>query len=560
MKNLWVFGSAVQDITVNLDLEQLSREHANLGNQIRLNANLYLKNDLRLSTRMGLREFTLVINLIDPETGNDLKKIKDDFYSLQPGRKYTIKGNIVNKEEIVGKDNFEGDDSAGAKAISVHCESISWGGGGLNTVRFIRSLSPDPQVVPIVYTDIALNEPINEVVEKKWGIIKNHEASNERGNGYSEMLAEFSASRYLEVYLATLFVSHLLYDPGPNKRKARRNWVFSRIRGATQEMTDKIICRPGEADGKKRKQSAAVVKKDRHKEEKRITKIVKIRTAGTNVIFLNSLKNQSLFNTAYEEIKREFKDYEAEVAILAMTESMQQISGELDSDIKRGGRNAPPLILIFNEKEFFNYAEKFDKKLENFMSSADDIPHMLKFAKVAQAILANVPAPCPRIYVTLGSKGSLAIEGFHSYDMVYVGTFTKPKSTVFDTNACGDAYSGTIALLEWAKRNGYRNVGLTDQTTLRPRSYVHEMEYFMGVATAAAYSKATNRFGEVDVNEVKDLLEHSHLASDNLGAVHGLTDSDPQPTCVDRTGRLKTPLNSKLMKITEDLERLLKTN
>ena len=43
---LWVFGNAVQDITVEVDLERLAREHHNIRELFRLNVAPEIKKDV----------------------------------------------------------------------------------------------------------------------------------------------------------------------------------------------------------------------------------------------------------------------------------------------------------------------------------------------------------------------------------------------------------------------------------------------------------------------------------------------------------------------------------
>jgi hypothetical protein len=129
---------------------------------------------------------------------------------------------------------------------------------------------------------------------------------------------------------------------------------------------------------------------------------------------------------------------------------------------------------------------------------------------------------------------------------------------MYDTNACGDAYCATIALLEWAKRNGYENIAEDTGEKDIPRN-TKEMRYFMAVATAAAYCKATNRRGRVYAAELKELLEYNHLASANVWTVDDLLQVNPnhKPDCVVLDFRLREPSEACQMRVSRQLDDLI---
>jgi sugar/nucleoside kinase (ribokinase family) len=218
---------------------------------------------------------------------------------------------------------------------------------------------------------------------------------------------------------------------------------------------------------------------------------------------------------------------------------------------------------VFNEKEAHSFAEKLGGKLEPFMNKEEELPDIKKFAKLAIFLFSKFnPENPPRIYVTLGPRGSLGVDG--SRHVIYVSSFSKSGAIIHDTNACGDAYCAAIALLEWAKRHGghpnITGVNFPDD----PLAYAKEMQYFMAVATAAAYCKATNRRGRVYAADLKDLLEHNHLASSILRTIQELADmkledikNNKLPDCIDKDFRLREPSEAKFPKITEDLSKLI---
>ena len=141
-----------------------------------------------------------------------------------------------------------------------------------------------------------------------------------------------------------------------------------------------------------------------------------------------------------------------------------------------------------------------------------------------------------RIYVTLGPRGSLGVDS--TGRVIHVASYSKPDAVIYDTNTCGDAFCGAIALLEWAKRHGRlpNDLSPKEPDVVESES---EMKYFMAVATAAAYCRAVSRRAEVDATEVQDLLDHSYLACkmlDDLFHIHRLAGSGSPDE-----GRLKEP-------------------
>ena len=137
---------------------------------------------------------------------------------------------------------------------------------------------------------------------------------------------------------------------------------------------------------------------------------------------------------------------------------------------------------------------------------------------------------------------------------------------IYDTNACGDAYCAAIALLEWAKRHGssatvnhkWLNIADVDFEKC-PHPSAEEMRYFMSVATAASYCKATNRRGRIYAADMKDLLQYNHLASSMLPPLPELADlrEETRPSCIDAKFFLREPAEAKYPTVTAELKRLI---
>lgn len=214
----------------------------------------------------------------------------------------------------------------------------------------------------------------------------------------------------------------------------------------------------------------------------------------------------------------------------------------------------PPCIMIFNEDEFHSFACKFEPGIPPIMKSGA-LPHLPSFARAASAIRRRFgrSGRFPRIYVTLGGRGSLGVteDGL----VAYVASFSKPRAEIFDTNACGDAYCATISMLEWSKRNGYADVSGADLGEVGGAQ--REMLYFMAVASAAAYCKATNRRGQLYARELVALLAELHVASAPLPSVEQLVDGPYPKWIVEKSGWVGSPPDSRIMAVSPDLRKVL---
>ena len=559
-KFIWVFGNAVQDITLDLiDIDRLIIEYENISRKIRLDGYLKLADQLWIKTRKGIDRFAAEIkfNNKDPSKTPE-KDSTGKFYLLRPGRKYDLSGSVQNSFGGISKSS---------DSLFIPCENILWGGGGLNCTTFMRSLVPNSKAMPITYTDVAMSKTLPDLIRSiqqqlrralktgwvdKYTLETIHDEIDKltvtKPNVTEKLSAEIASifSKYsplhsLEVYLASLPVNPLLYRP--KEADFRRNFVFTRVRSATHSMNDKIICK-----GKSRRLDES--------ETQPITNLLNERKGDFGAIVFNSIADKPMFNASYEIYKKALDKNENVVGIFSMTKTMQGVFSEITSK-KRNGR-FPPFILVFNEKEAFEFAKLFNPNVERFIEYPGDMPNIGKFIKISRTIRKQfVVDEIPRIYVTIGDRGSIGVE--RDGRMIYIWRFSKPGAVIYDTNACGDAYCAAIAVLEWAKRSKkYRDIACVDMGN--PDCAIHEMRYFMGVATATAYAKATNRRGRVDSTEVSDLLQHGHLASSFLPddtAIKKVLASKDFPDWVGHDHRLKIPVNSQRLGVTPVLSRLL---
>ncbi len=561
---IWIFGNAVQDITVEVDVDMLIRENAELATSLELIETPTIKKDQLFWTQLGASGFGVRLTLENYKFPP--KDKKKDRYSLSPGKKYTLSGPVESLEE---KPEWR----QAPNGAVVHCEDISWGGGGINVCRFLRALAPNPDRPYLRYTDYAMTRTLDELVRSfeeeilqslllskeqgTWGnaakavnhlMESNMRGSEELSSRLSRILARYSSDISLETFLASIYVDSLLFRP--QKPIFRRNWVFSRFYSADRSIQDKIICR-----GKTPQEDKLGAKPEALRE------LLSGEHESVGAIVLNSLKDERLFKAAYEQYRTIYEkqpDQQRDrdfIGIFAMTGAMQKFLPWLKKEgvIARG--KLPSFILIFNEEEAVSFAKELAPraKLEPLMRASGDLPNVLHFAQFVRIVRDYFKPPYPRIYVTTGPRGSLGFDGA-SNNIIHVSYFSRQGDVLFDTNACGDAYCAAITLLEWAKRNFDRHVGVIHPA--EPFNSAEEMRYFMAVATAAAYCKARDRRGRIDTKTEKDLLQDTYLGSGVVGTVDDIANRAEWPDWIDSEGRAHRPPSADFRSVTPALLRL----
>ncbi len=540
---IWIFGNAIQDITVRVDLDMLIREYGDVTDKINLGDTPLVKKGVWFTTQQGSKRFSVEMDLEEHQTN------KDNMYALRPGDKYRLKGKVI-----------EGPPPDKISSLFLPCEDIYWGGGALNACRFIRSLAPNPKSVPLNYTDVAMSRSLRVLVTRLQNELKMHlndsdvtlaQLSNavynlvEDNPGSAERLAaalaniaaEYAPAESLEVYLASLSAEPTLYRP--KKPEFRRNWVFSSFRSANRHIGNKIICK-GTFD--------PIADRDEE-----VLSLLKTREITPGAVLLNSINDSSIFRSAYELYRNTLNDNPDVVGIMAMTGTTQKHIPWLRSVAEND--MFPPFITILNEQEAADFGEKLGYEEGPFMKPPDGLPNIWRFARLLQTILKHfVVGQVPRIYVTLGPRGSLGFDGSTNM-VIYVSCFSRPGEQVFDTNACGDAFCAGVTLLEWAKRHVVSKI---PEFGSDPQRRAREMMRIMAVATAIAHCKATERRGRVDAKEVEDILEHTHVACGMVGIMDDLLKGRAAPW-VDNDGDLRLqPPEAKRIGVTQSLLELFK--
>jgi hypothetical protein len=340
----------------------------------------------------------------------------------------------------------------------------------------------------------------------------------------SDTFARYSSETTLEVFLASIFVESLLFRT--KTPVFRRNWVFSRFHAAGRSTHDKIVCRskaPSEAQLGARPEALRQFLQGEHQE--------------VGAIMLNSLKDELLFKSAYKLCRsiyeRRLREHRQDfIGVLAMTMAMQKFVPWMLKYGNTADKVLPSFIWVFNEEEAVSFARALGGTVGPLIRAPGDLPNILNFANFVRVVRAHFAHPSPRIYVTIGPHGSLGYDG-ESNNVLHVSYFSRQGDLLYDTNACGDAYCAAITLLEWAKRNFQSEIG--------PDGPSKEMLYFMAVATAAAYCKARDRRGRIDVNTVADLLQDAYLGSAEVGVLDTIAPGKKLPDWIDQDGRARRP-------------------
>lgn len=550
-KYLWVFGNAVQDVTVEVDLDRLAREHAGLRGLVRVQEGLHIRKGVWLTTTFGLQTFA-----VEMDFAKRTAKSGRLFFHLTPGTKHLLTTSVQTDP-----------DAAVGTLLAVPCDNLAWGGGGVNVVTYARALAPSQKAMPLRYTDVAMSRTLPGVITAferlkaevdKHGNLFRETMSTARvleelydvkpldaetlTCSLAETAARYSPQRSLEVYLASLPVDCLMYRP--RRPCFRRNWVFSRVRATGRpDIRNKIIC-------KGRYKTLPL-----NEHSRPVRRLLGTHGASVGAIVLNSLKDPPLFREAFNLALRTSRKDGKPLVILAMTDAMRRFTNWLLDQKAQAGDRFPELVFVVNETEAWEFARQLDPTVKPIMRGEHDTPNVRRFAMIAQAIRRAFGSAerCPRTYVTLGPHGSLGVDATSGH-VCHVSSYPTAGVRIYDTNGCGDAYCAAVSLLEWASRNGYANIANVPEDLAEGKA--HEMCYFMSVATAAAYCKATNRRGRVDASAVRDLLEHVYLGTAVLPTVTDICDGKGGPFVLDED-RLADPHEARFQTVTDDLERLM---
>jgi hypothetical protein len=608
---LWIFGFANQDITTVVDLDRIKPKGTCPKSEIvGVNDYPWIRENTRLTARFGNEAFWVDLQIRDELDDNGAKiqipmSETDNGYvrlRLAGGGKYNLNARIHSSTEPASQDATAAIDASHFARLDLHCDHVSWGGGGVNMVTTLRSLVSNGKLLPLKYSDVALedkflelavsigavaNEMITAYFERlvqsqstavtsahasssisdrdqvhdandseidecgslhdvenldmdgeSFGFVRRHafdtllqtfgdepvhkfcmtlardcpDLAEKTLDDLARLAATYSPQRSLEVFLASLDVDMAMYTP--DKPQFRRNWVIRQFGNNRKLINDKIILR-----GQYETLTAPT--------EDHVLVALKPHLAqGFTCLVLNSLKDEVLvkaackaFNDRCDEFPKDVQ-YENVVAVVAMTRGMQRYAETLEKELAR-----KPLILVFNADELVSFAKtlagdkltlELQAELEPF-AKRDEPPNVYAFAKILKVIKENWgKGTLPRLYITLGSDGSL---GYDEMDnkILYVAAYAS-KTPVIDTNGCGDAYCAAVALMEWAVRSGYTDIANGDSKAKTSEQMLH----FMAFATAASYARATNRRGQIDRSEVIEFYAEHYLGRTEIGTLEAV--------------------------------------
>lgn len=154
-----IFGNAAQDILIEADIDRISRTQRTFHKRIRFKEKLILEEGLWLKAEFDSKKFGVKIDLANfpgkecDDNGKDKK-----CYYLEPGEKYSLKGNVV--EIMTEEESIQGE------LLLVNCTGVEWGGGGLNMCKFLRHLVPSETKLPITYLDVGMTNGLHGVIEE----------------------------------------------------------------------------------------------------------------------------------------------------------------------------------------------------------------------------------------------------------------------------------------------------------------------------------------------------------------------------------------------------------
>ncbi|MBS1787261.1 MAG: hypothetical protein JST85_06040 [Acidobacteria bacterium] len=567
-KGIWILGNAVQDLTIDIDLQRLEPDNHGLlelmnfrGNDPLIAAGLVLQ---LIREGETVHEAQIYLKPQDDLQAEDLKGRK--FYKLVGGRKYSLRPP-------------DGNESPAEKSskVRIPTKSIAWGGGGINVVNTIRSLSP-MGVTPVHYSDIGAVTVVPESTIELAGVFISELLSNPRKlsqikkilvqskgkakkgaideftklapslirepavgerlyRQFVSAMKDYSPQDNLEVYLTERHTSFAFWRS--NSWTTIRNIAVASFTGKDNDVRNKIIFR-----GHRDTLGDEVAIED-------ITRKLLDESSECSVIMVNTIYDDKFYEAAFD-IATKHKGKEVKL-VFAMTDSvanrfklkhLPEMRDQLEG-----------ATLIFNEAELSKYvAEDIGNDASVF---ADDLakgrlPDIDLLKKLAWSLVKNLGGGLlAEIYITLGPYGSLGITP--AGKIIYVGTFGGNQRPIYDTNGCGDAYAGAVTMLKCHKdpdgylmKPGGHNAAIQEEG----------MILTMAVATAAAYAKATNPAGIVRATDVISLLRNEYIPCLEIAQL-GQGGFDTQGA-KDSAGRLAQPPLARRIDYKDELAKIIK--
>jgi hypothetical protein len=515
---LAVIGNGVHDRTVELDLERLRYVDRDVGDKIRI-----AEDGRVVAIRTGTR-LKVVGPLGDWEVV-DLRPAgvaqRDGFLRFVPSE----------------NDKFDHDPAVVAPpgpTIEVPRKRSRWGGGGVGAITAMRALSP-AGVTPLRYVDIG--RPITESTRFSENLARVFElvltsqpllarsadllhplaAASGAGPSHLEALSAqlravggkvlatinasglreefyqrtaklfrtYSEGTHLEMYLDELAIEFSFFRH-PDW-KAISNLVISKVRDGSFEVNNKILIR-GERAALPPDVGAAV-RSD-----------VSAAVRDASVLMINTIYDQTFFDAAIDVAIR--RQGEGTRIIWAMTEKTAAKIKELQLKNQLPPSFFTNSVFIFNAPEFAAFLGDGE-----FAGAERRLPRVSLIRSLVKRFTNAIHAPFScRLYVTLGARGSLGVT--QHGEIIYTGTYGHIGREIHDTTGAGDAYAGALALMEYH--------GAALGLRRNERQFVMQA---MAIASAAAYSKATNPLGTVVAEDVARLVSRAYVPAETVAWV-----------------------------------------
>ena len=505
---LLIAGDFVMDYTTIIDVDAINRGVKDGDIKIRIkNQKLEVRKNSYFCAQFGNERTYFKLEKI--KIDGKLCPIESDdegFIALQPGSKHKLiespRDKLPNLDEKY--------------VINIPIQKISWGGGGLNLVTAIRSISSRQKTEKIKFTSINRNHNFTDIFSDK--VMKNPEEPTEEEiqKLCSIVARKYSSLKTVEIYLSSQDVEFNFIRLNIDKKKSigwKRNLIIAEAHDERIALRDKITLKSPEPE--------MVMDKPECKK-----KLVQNIMKDFDTLVINSVKKREFFECLVD-VFREMHAQNPKNGIIAMTNANIEYLDHLMKPDAGLRRIISPFKLIFNETEVVDFlkkmrelpAERYNIQNQGLLGSHYlDKTQIIKnnfidfedLFKVINALVQNIPFR-RTIYITLGKFGSIAIDPNNVVH--YVGVYPSRGVKIYDTNACGDYWSAMISLLEHKK-------------FVRPNNFPPNFNKSdnMRIASAIAFCKMTNPSGRVFLYEALLLLKNQYIPSQDMGVLGNIID------------------------------------
>ncbi len=526
---IWVAGYHVEDLSTQVDLTKLGVQDILKFDQ----GILMVKKDCKLEIFHGDYSYAFKIKFKSQNCEE-----KDGYYLMKGGRKYELENpperfrlsESTEKPNIEPEEHKSGSDGEPA-SLRLPCSLKAWGGGGINLILTLRNLS-HRRITKIRYWDAVFGPSVQSLVNKLQDLHyesahKSSKFDSERINRIIDIVAQHGRDECIEIFLKTKHIEAELFRPNPDNEDEppRANLVFSRVTDGINTIGDRIILKspvPKISPSQNAKE-----KEQMH--EKLVEHIIKSQEHSSTIV-VNTVKHYEVFEAILSAFRLRMEankqqmdaDQHNDLKLFIMfTDDNRKWFKQLKKDNRSLYRSIRKDIwAIFNENEFSKFMSDIDlaPKPASFLFD-DGTPNFNSLLPLCAKFGRHYPKNIKkRLYVTLGKHGSAGVDE-HSC-LIYVRTYPTRGVPIYDTTGSGDAWAGTVVLLEHHVR------------LLEPEQV--EMSRFMRIASGTAWAKMTSPLGEVRVHELISLLDNDYIAWTNIGDAQN--DQKPKQKAVNKDG------------------------